>query len=141
MNDKVYFSEGTEHDEPALVKQAPPETPEPLEGSSKQPQTPQDKTKREFGQGLFISLLGNGFVLLIFLCKLMGLFDGGGTNQSLWGIGVVWFLINFLIMVYLYLKSRYVFQGMVAGYAIGLLMAIIGGVFWGAICFSISGSL
>jgi hypothetical protein len=110
-----------------------------LERSSKQPQTPQDKTKREFGLGLTISMLGNGFVALILLCQLPYSLNRGGITQSLWGIGVVWFLINFLIMIYLYQRRQHVFQGMVAGFAIGFLIAIISGIFWGAICFSAEG--
>ena len=46
MNDKVDFSEGTEHDEPALAKEAPPETPEPLAGTSKQSPAQQGTSQR-----------------------------------------------------------------------------------------------
>lgn len=98
----------------------------PTEEPTQESQKKQDK--RNYWKGFWISLLGNGIVAVISLCS--------GVGFGFWG--AILFLVNILIVIYLYWKNKKAFQGMVAGFALGFLITIIGGVFLVAICLSIA---
>ena len=117
------------------------ETSEPLEGSEEKLQPSGDKTDHEFKTGFWLSLLCNGLIALFFVCQLADSLNYGAPAQSYWIFGIVWFLINILLIVNAYRKSQKTFQGMVAGIALGFLIALGSGVFLGWTCFSAEGWL
>jgi hypothetical protein len=125
-----------------LAEQATAETPEPLEGSSKQP-----KKQKDFDKGLMVSLLLNVLPLLVFLCFLVMeslAHAEGGTGPGtgfLMSFGGLWMLVNLIVIIILALIRREILKGLVAGFAIGLLITIVAGVFLGAICYSAMGSV
>jgi hypothetical protein len=122
------------------------ETPPPTEEPTQESQNMQDK--RNYWKGFWISLVGNSIIAVISFCSGVGflfwltpyaLISGAGLEEltsypSQWGWGAIWFLVNILIMIYLYWKNKKAFQGVVAGFALGFFITIIGGLFMTTLC-------